>query len=52
MSVLSPTAMRFITLALDQSGDQRQQTGWHAWTSDPEQTLPGYLAQVVLYQAP
>ena len=49
MSVLSPTAMRFITLALDQSGDQRQQTGWHAWTSDPEQTLPGYLAQVVLH---
>ena len=48
MSFLSPTARRFIGLALAQQGDQRQEAEWRAWTESPEQ-MPGYLAQVALH---
>jgi len=49
MSVLSPTAVRFIAQALDEGGDQRRQTEWQSWTKDQSQPLPSYLAQVALH---
>jgi hypothetical protein len=49
MSVLSRTAIRFIALALDETGDHRRKAAWHAWSGDPAQALSPYLAQVALH---
>ena len=49
MRVLSPTAMRFVGLALDQDGDQRRQAAWQAGIGDQNQPLPPYLAQGALH---
>jgi hypothetical protein len=49
MSVLSPTAMRFIALALNHSGEPRQRIAWDTWAGDPDQPLPAYVTQVALH---
>jgi hypothetical protein len=49
MSVLFPTAVRFIARALDEDGDKRCQAEWQSWTKDQSQPLAPYLAQVALH---
>lgn len=49
MSSLSPTAKRFIELALTQQDAHRQLAEWHHWASGPNPDLSSYLAQVALH---
>jgi hypothetical protein len=49
MKSLSPTARRFIVLALAQQGDRRQQDEWQNWVAGPNDDLPAHLAQVALH---
>jgi hypothetical protein len=49
MSVLSPTALRFIASALEHGGEPRQKVAWHAWAGEPDQPLTAYVAQVALH---
>jgi hypothetical protein len=49
MGILSPTAIRFIGLALDQGGDKRRQAEWQSWVEAQTKPLPSYLAQVALH---
>jgi hypothetical protein len=46
MSSLSPTAKRFIGLALDQHGDRGRADEWHAWDAKATAELPPHIAQV------
>jgi hypothetical protein len=46
MDTLSPTARRFIALALTQQGDERQIEQWHAWTLSGTSAVPAHLAQI------
>ena len=48
MNFPSPTARRFIALALTQTGDRRQQADWRAWADGPSRELPPKLARVAL----
>jgi hypothetical protein len=49
MSSLSPTAMRFIGLALAQQGDKQHEAEWRAWADSPEEALSPHLAQLALH---
>lgn len=49
MTTLSPSAERFIGLALDQFGEPRHKTQWAAWTASPSRELVPHLAQIALH---
>lgn len=49
MVPLSPTARRFVAIALAQQGDEAQQTAWRVWADGDDPTLPSYLAQLAVH---
>ena len=49
MSSLSPSARRFVALALTQQGNQRQQAEWSVWADNSEREMPPHLAQIALH---
>lgn len=49
MSGLSPTAMRFIDLALRKEADERNSSRWYSWAKSPDTEMPSYVAQIAIH---
>jgi hypothetical protein len=50
MSQLSPKAMRFVEIALQRQGDERQQADWQSWNlRRQDDEMPSHIAQIALH---
>jgi hypothetical protein len=49
MNGLSPTAMRFIDIAIRQKADETNAARWYSWAETPDRQMPPYVAQIALH---
>jgi hypothetical protein len=49
MSALSPTAKRFIELALARQGSSKAAAEWHSWMRYSDTEIPPHVAQLAIH---